>query len=862
MQRDHLGQPFWESYQTPEGYEVCAECRVPPHLPGIIIFVHGVNSEGEWYEAAEQALCNGLNDRLGRKDLKPNSYTNNDKAQKKLIPRQLTKDNDGRSPVIRFYWGYRPKDGEERRWKVPLRNIQGDDQWETTRGQGKGPWYWGGGPFQNGTNNLQQLWSDKGFDCRVFGAVNLQWFNTEWDRELHDAPGRQYYAHAAQRLANLIDRIRQRHPQDTITVMAHSQGTMVAMAATLMCKTRAPDALVVMNSPFALQDKRTDALVCGSERPTTSARINTFRNVANRIQRDKKIPTEEDREQLHVGATLQKELWHPDAVVNGIKERDNHGRLYVYFNPHDRVMGSIALQSIGWQGVSNDLIAELGDTVKQRMLARGTACGDAPGMKKFGTLPPIANPEPDAEATDFWNGTHGNPMLWAVPHPDQVVTINAEQVPYPVTAEDMPGSHRRRVTRVKDDDTMAYQAVDRYFDEARRDQDDLGARDNEGKYLDASIPYLESIHDREKMVASDLVPSSTGMPVERLETRAEMLKRIEHYQPMPTNHSTLPQFEPFMRKVAAWDLPIGFCDAYDSPDFWARLIRDADWLNFTDPYFVEGTLAIPPVPDGIDPQTVGDEMRKAVQAGYLQGVHLLKRKVAWGLVTLIALTACQQEQGQDAIQPSQPQATELHWVTHDVPPQVFYRIDDRRFMTVENYDGCDGQVWYNDTKQGIRTEISEGGFWVSGFVGKLIIDDPTGMNVVVPKASPRLCGDRGCRNYLAYSTDGGRSFHWLQYDIHEHTADSVESSKRYTMSVTSDSLFVTMTWGDEGKTLTDQIPLVPGFIYGTDAHLPKGVRINWKATVPPGLRTPSGQDHYVCDMSVHDAKVRDFKARD
>jgi hypothetical protein len=29
-------------------------------LPGITIFVHGVNSDGEWFEQAEQGLCKGL----------------------------------------------------------------------------------------------------------------------------------------------------------------------------------------------------------------------------------------------------------------------------------------------------------------------------------------------------------------------------------------------------------------------------------------------------------------------------------------------------------------------------------------------------------------------------------------------------------------------------------------------------------------------------------------------------------------------------------------------------------------------------------------------------------------------------------
>lgn len=80
---------------------------------------------------------------------------------------------------------------------------------------------------------------------------------------------------------------------------------------------------------------------------------------------------------------------------------------------------------------------------------------------------------------------------------------------------------------------------------------------------------------------------------------------------MPTNHSTLPQFEPFMTRVAAWDLPIGFCDSFENPDFWVRLMRDADWLNYTDPYFADGTLNVPPIPDGIDNETVEDAISEA-----------------------------------------------------------------------------------------------------------------------------------------------------------------------------------------------------------------------------------------------------------
>ncbi|MFP3581752.1 alpha/beta hydrolase, partial [Arthrobacter sp. SIMBA_036] len=89
--------------------------------------------------------------------------------------------------------------------------------------------------------NLQQLWSKEGTKRHVAGFFDVQLFNPEWDRELHDCPPRDYYAHAAERLASLVDDVRREHPDDTVTIMSHSQGTMIALAATALCKERAPD---------------------------------------------------------------------------------------------------------------------------------------------------------------------------------------------------------------------------------------------------------------------------------------------------------------------------------------------------------------------------------------------------------------------------------------------------------------------------------------------------------------------------------------------------------------------------------------------------------------------------------------------
>ncbi|RQV05409.1 DUF3274 domain-containing protein [Burkholderia cenocepacia] len=612
MQRDHLGRPFWESYLTPTGYQVRAEARIPPHLPGVVIFVHGVNSEGEWYEAAEQALCAGLNDRLNRHSeatkLKANAYITKD-PDDRPIPRRVDPDKHGHSPVIRFYWGYRAQKGQEKNWRIALRDQQGSDFWapectphKVEDHRQNTPWYWGGGPFQNGTNNLHQLWSEKGFTRTIYG-FDLQRLNTEVERQLQDAPPRDYYAHAAQRLADLIDEIRTECPRDTVTVMSHSQGTMIAMAATALCKTRAPDALFVMNSPFAVDDKATDALTCGSERPTAQARVNTFRQIANRIRQDKRVYTEEMMEQLHVGATQDMNFWRPDVKLHyGVPERDNHGRLYVYFTPHDRVMGITTLQSIGWQGISDELLAELGDTVKQRMLAREMAVGDEPGVRPFGTLPPTPEDKlvPGAKTTDFWNGNRGpaggvfgQTNLWAVPKPNQTVTINAEQVPNPLTAEEM-----------------------RDFEQSRKiapawGQFDVDPSDpNKGKYLDLSFPNFASMYEREEYKTREDVYANSGR-TRSLETQEELQERINNYRPEPTNHSTLPSHAEFMKRVVAWDLPIGFCDAAEDWDFWARLIKKADWTRGYDPYFTDGVLKTVEKPDVIDWSTVAEEKSRA-----------------------------------------------------------------------------------------------------------------------------------------------------------------------------------------------------------------------------------------------------------
>ncbi|XTD37201.1 hypothetical protein AB4I99_16130 [Citrobacter murliniae] len=100
------GTPFAYSTTSHRNIKVHAEVQPPLQLLGLIIFVHGVNSEGEWYDYAENELCKGLNTRLGLLHdsgygLKPNTYYaphwNDINPKTWVVPLRKIKE-EGRSP--------------------------------------------------------------------------------------------------------------------------------------------------------------------------------------------------------------------------------------------------------------------------------------------------------------------------------------------------------------------------------------------------------------------------------------------------------------------------------------------------------------------------------------------------------------------------------------------------------------------------------------------------------------------------------------------------------------------------------------------------------------------------------------------
>ncbi|WP_034299799.1 hypothetical protein [Herbaspirillum sp. RV1423] len=188
----------------------------------------------------------------------------------------------------------------------------------------------------------------------------------------------------------------------------------------------------------------------------------------------------------------------------------------------------------------------------------------------------------------------------------------------------------------------------------------------------------------------------------------------------------------------------------------------------------------------------------------------------------------------------------------DIAPQVIYRIDDHRFISLENYDHCFGDTYFNNTKENIRTQLGRGG--IELFRGRLVIDDPTEKNLVFASAFPGGCGSRGCDAALIYSTDGGRTFKSMYYMNHP---DPEKASENYSILVAKDGFYVAEKRSQTtDSTYVIKYPLVPNI--DLDNPYPEGVKgegfaLSKKSLLP--LRTPSGQDRFTCDASIRPSNL-------
>ncbi|WP_308076541.1 hypothetical protein [Paraburkholderia megapolitana] len=380
-------------------------------LPGVVIFVHGVNSEGEWFDAAEAGLCAGLNRRLGRLDdhlvhggpqagqMAPMHYTKNLTDDGFINPQLTSKtylqpDDNTFSPVIHFRWGYKANKEELKRY--------GDAIFLNEQN------YWGGGPFANGCTNLPDLWNN-GVDPRIFGFINVQGLNPT-ARPIFETPARMYNVMGALRLAKLIGSIRKVQPDVPVTVVCHSQGNMVGLAAAFLGDRLSKsagvrcvaDTYVLANAPYSLlgtikgdgspmmEDwtERNDKDSQGNRgRVDTQARVKTLKAFFELIAKGK--DAEDQRDAIDYRFTMAnmknagpdgKPAYDPDfdRAHYGVQNH-TYGRVTLYSNPHDQVISAAPVQGMGWRGLHPDEVALVkgSSLFTQRVFASGWKVGQA-----------------------------------------------------------------------------------------------------------------------------------------------------------------------------------------------------------------------------------------------------------------------------------------------------------------------------------------------------------------------------------------------------------------------------------------------------------------------------------------------------
>ncbi|MDV2807422.1 hypothetical protein RZN17_29855, partial [Klebsiella pneumoniae subsp. pneumoniae] len=85
----------------------------------------------------------------------------------------------------------------------------------------------------NGCSSLPDLWGNGLLDS-LFLWIHIEHLNPLNDAMVFSAPPRPYFVLAALRLAKLVESIRKEQADVPITLVCHSQGNMIGMAAAFL----------------------------------------------------------------------------------------------------------------------------------------------------------------------------------------------------------------------------------------------------------------------------------------------------------------------------------------------------------------------------------------------------------------------------------------------------------------------------------------------------------------------------------------------------------------------------------------------------------------------------------------------------
>ncbi|SOY53469.1 T6SS effector phospholipase Tle3 domain-containing protein [Cupriavidus taiwanensis] len=342
----------------------------PALLPGVVIYVHGVNSTGEWFEDSETGICAGLNTRLQRNTDQVFRVGGSGQLRPATYRRELTEDGfivddlsadafvsePGYSPIIRFRWGYKASKDE-------LATVGGNILLDEADA-------WGGGPFANGCSALPDMFGG-GVDTGLFLGVAVQDMNPS-DRLIYSCPPRHYQAFAAWRLAKLVARVREMHraryggKDCPVTLVCHSQGNMIGIGSAFFGANHpdlgglgVADTYVLANAPYSLQKNRLDNyaqydLKTMQGRVKHDARVKTLAAFFDLVRSGPGRHASDEEVNLEVMNSAPRNGDKPRKADQDRAERATRKRVFLYCNPHDRVISVSTVQGMGWLGLSQE----------------------------------------------------------------------------------------------------------------------------------------------------------------------------------------------------------------------------------------------------------------------------------------------------------------------------------------------------------------------------------------------------------------------------------------------------------------------------------------------------------------------------
>lgn len=535
-------------------------------MPGIVILVHGVNDVGVSFPALDNGLCVGLNERMHRNDLYPNDFTMpkaGDKAQDDpdAIYYRIRPNAKTYSPVIHFHWGYRAAKDEIAQETVFGQNVDNYGNRLDARKAREG------GMFVNATTSIPDM-----FRGRFSNGVTVWLANKTQDvaHNLKGAPERHYMVLAALRLAALIKQIRLINPDDTVTLLGHSQGCLISLTAQAFLHEkgdRVADCLILCHPPYAVQQAPLESLQLGWDMQSTEARIETLQNLVQLVTgTPHRLPPFESMFHEHVDSCgVTGTEWSPskghrassDAAPLTLDcefdERDNRGKVYLYFCPHDRTVGLSNVEGIGTLGVPDEVLTRLGKRFFQRIWTWRLR-GKTPVAVKVGLPPdpafsPRQQDEPGYKETSVL-GEIADVIMQKANDEGETRNINAEALNPPFT----PNLHANEMD--------ANQPVDKSATPTTSDPEAQG-----------KLPI-------------DPIDATDALVKAGLDGASDEKNARETYQKQGfgnSYHSAIVGNQEHHRWVTAMDVAIGPAKSIQDPDWLTLLSAIADWRSRFDP---------------------------------------------------------------------------------------------------------------------------------------------------------------------------------------------------------------------------------------------------------------------------------------